>query len=122
MFVVCSLFVILAGYATGSSGLLSSMMLLSLVVLSHANLTQRRDPGLASAKVIPSQAHARLSKPNQTFDQEQLFRRVFDHAAGMALVSPSGQWVTVNRSLCEALGYSDEELPARSLQEIAHPD
>lgn len=122
IFVVCSLFVILAGYATGSSGLLSSMLLLSLVVLSHANLTQRRDPRLESAEVIPSQAHARLSKSSQTFDQEQLFRRVFDHAAGMALVSPSGQWVTVNRSLCEALGYSDEELPARSLQEIAHPD
>lgn len=52
-------------------------------------------------------------------DQNKLFRRVFEQAAGMALVTPSGEWLTVNRSLCESLGYSEEELLARSFSSIA---
>jgi diguanylate cyclase (GGDEF)-like protein/PAS domain S-box-containing protein len=55
-------------------------------------------------------------------DQAGLFRRVFEHAAGMALVTNSGQWLRVNRSLCQALGYSQEELLAKSYSDIAHSD
>jgi len=55
-------------------------------------------------------------------DQEALFRRVFDQAAGMALVAPRGQWLTVNRSLCAALGYSNQELLEKSFSDLAHPD
>ncbi|HVF57372.1 MAG TPA: EAL domain-containing protein [Pyrinomonadaceae bacterium] len=51
------------------------------------------------------------------------FRSAFDHAAiGMALVSPKGKWLQVNRSLCELLGYSEEELLTTSFQELTHPD
>jgi len=60
--------------------------------------------------------------PTLRDDQNRLFRRVFEQAAGMALVSPSGQWLTVNRSLCEALGYSEEELLTKSFSDVAHPD
>jgi diguanylate cyclase (GGDEF)-like protein/PAS domain S-box-containing protein len=55
-------------------------------------------------------------------DRDGLFRRVFDQAAGMALVTPGGQWLTVNHSLCAALGYSQEELLEKSLSDVVHPD
>jgi diguanylate cyclase (GGDEF)-like protein/PAS domain S-box-containing protein len=55
-------------------------------------------------------------------DRNGLFRRVFDQAAGMALVDRSGRWLTVNRSLCDGLGYSKEELLAKSFSDVAHPD
>jgi diguanylate cyclase (GGDEF)-like protein/PAS domain S-box-containing protein len=54
--------------------------------------------------------------------EEQLFRSIFEQAAGMALVAPDGQWLRVNHSLCAALGYSDEELLEKSFVDLAHPD
>jgi diguanylate cyclase (GGDEF)-like protein/PAS domain S-box-containing protein len=53
----------------------------------------------------------------------ELFQVAFDYAAiGMALVLPSGRCQRVNRSLCEILGYTDEELLATDFQDFVHPD
>lgn len=53
---------------------------------------------------------------------EPVFQSAFEHAAiGMALVSPEGRWLSVNRSICEIVGYSEAELLARTFQEITHP-
>jgi diguanylate cyclase (GGDEF)-like protein/PAS domain S-box-containing protein len=53
----------------------------------------------------------------------QLFLGAFEHAAiGMALVSPKGQWLRANRSLCCMLGYSEEELIAKGFQGVVHPE
>ena len=56
-------------------------------------------------------------------ESEEHFRNAFDYAAiGMALVSPEGNWLRVNRSLCEIVGYSETELLVSDFQEITHPD
>jgi len=55
-------------------------------------------------------------------ESEERFRSAFDHAAGMALVAPNGRWIQVNKSLCEILGYSEEELLTRDFQSITHRD
>ena len=39
----------------------------------------------------------------------------------MTLVSPAGHLLRVNRSLCQFLGYSAEELLAKTFQDITHP-
>ena len=50
-------------------------------------------------------------------------RSIFDHAPiGVAMVSLEGRYLQVNRSLCEILGYTEEELQALTWQEITHPD
>jgi diguanylate cyclase (GGDEF)-like protein/PAS domain S-box-containing protein len=54
---------------------------------------------------------------------EELFRRTFEDAPiGVALVAPDGRWLKVNRALCAMFGYAEDELLARSFQEITHPD
>ena len=40
----------------------------------------------------------------------------------MALVSPEGKWLQVNRALCKLLGYPPERLYRLTFQEITHPD
>ena len=54
---------------------------------------------------------------------DTLFQSAFEFAAiGMALVSPEGKWLRVNRSVCKITGYSEAELLARTFQDITHPD
>jgi diguanylate cyclase (GGDEF)-like protein/PAS domain S-box-containing protein len=63
----------------------------------------------------------RISKA--LLETEAHFRNAFDYAAiGMALVSPQGSWLRVNRSLCELVGYSEEELLRSNFQTITHAD
>jgi PAS domain S-box-containing protein len=58
-----------------------------------------------------------------SLDPDSLFQNAFEFAAiGMALVSPEGKWLQVNRAICEITGYSEVELLERTFQDITHPD
>lgn len=54
-------------------------------------------------------------------ESEEYFRNTFDHAAGMAVIDPSGKWMQVNESLCQMLGYSEQEMLRNGFQAITHP-
>jgi len=54
---------------------------------------------------------------------EEVFRLAMNNAPiGMALVSPEGKWLRVNRAICELVGYSEEELLVTDFQTITHPE
>jgi len=56
-------------------------------------------------------------------ESEERFSGAFEHAPiGVALVSPDGRWLRVNRALCEMVGYSAAELLTLSFQDITLPD
>jgi diguanylate cyclase (GGDEF)-like protein/PAS domain S-box-containing protein len=40
----------------------------------------------------------------------------------MALVSPQGAWLRVNRSLCNLLGYTEREMLESNFQAVTHPE
>lgn len=65
--------------------------------------------------------HERISKVLR--ETEEHFRNAFDYAAiGMALVSPQGAWLRVNRSLCELIGYDELEMLSSNFQAVTHAD
>lgn len=52
-----------------------------------------------------------------------LFEHTFNQAAvGMSHVSLKGEWLRVNKKLCDIVGYSKEELLKKTFQEITHPE
>lgn len=56
-------------------------------------------------------------------ESEARFLGAFENAPiGMALVGADGQWMKVNRALCELLGYPEPELVALTFQDVTHPD
>ena len=56
-------------------------------------------------------------------ESEQRFRSAFDHTAvGMALLDLEGRYSRVNHAYCQMLGYTEDELRGRSVQEVTHPE
>jgi diguanylate cyclase (GGDEF)-like protein/PAS domain S-box-containing protein len=53
----------------------------------------------------------------------QRFERALEHAAiGMALISPEGRWLQANGALHELVGYREEELLVKTLQDLTYPE
>ncbi|MFB2771521.1 PAS domain S-box protein [Pelatocladus sp. BLCC-F211] len=83
------------------------------IALHQANLYQQLQTELAERK----QAEEYLR------ESEERFRKAFDAAPiGVALVSPQGQFLMVNHSLCEIVGYTKAEILNLTMREITHPD
>jgi PAS domain S-box-containing protein len=54
---------------------------------------------------------------------EDTFRTAMEDASiGMALVSPQGGWLSINKTLCAMLGYSPAEMMETDFQSLTHPD
>jgi diguanylate cyclase (GGDEF)-like protein/PAS domain S-box-containing protein len=56
-------------------------------------------------------------------ESESRFRGAFEASGiGMVLVAFDGRWLKVNQSFCDMIGYSENELLAKTFQDITHPD
>ena len=56
-------------------------------------------------------------------ESEELFATAFQYSPlGMAFVSLDGRWLRTNKSLCELLGYTEEELRNSDFQSVSHPE
>jgi PAS domain S-box-containing protein len=56
-------------------------------------------------------------------EAQELFKSAFENAPiGVAVVGLDGRFLRVNRSLCETLGFTEEELLSTTFQKITHPD
>jgi len=74
-------------------------------------------------QVLQGEIEVRQEVEGVLRESEERFRSAFeDGATGMAMVAPDGRWLKVNRSLCEIIGYSEEELLSLRFQDITHPD
>jgi PAS domain S-box-containing protein len=54
---------------------------------------------------------------------EERFSNAFEYASiGMALATPDRAFIKVNRALCALLGYSQEEMLGKTVDDITHPE
>jgi diguanylate cyclase (GGDEF)-like protein/PAS domain S-box-containing protein len=87
----------------------------NLLVEMAANISYAMDNFVREAEISEAIEKLRLS--------EKHFRAYFDRATvGMAATSPDKEWLEVNDTLCEMLGYSREELIHKTWAELTHPD
>jgi len=64
----------------------------------------------------------RLRAEEARRESEERFRTAYVNAPiGMALVGLDGRFLNVNRSLCEIVGYSEQELLTKTFQDITYP-
>ena len=104
-------------------------------------LQQAQDALLTAYNVLERRVHEHattLSQTNQELQgqvrerlraeeelresREQLTSAFQDAAIGMALVGTDGQWLKVNRALCEIVGYTEQEMLTTNFQALTHPD
>ena len=111
-----------------------SMMTLMLA-LGLLNVHTSRGGALSNAvwlpflmALIPSHMmalvmHSFRKEKKHISESETRFRHAMEYSAiGMALVSPEGDWLQVNKSLCRLLGYQESELKKLNFQQLTHPD
>jgi diguanylate cyclase (GGDEF)-like protein/PAS domain S-box-containing protein len=82
----------------------------------------------SAGEVIGSSTIARditvqkVTREQLSASEERLRATIDDAPIGIALLTPGGRPLRVNRALCQMLGYAESELLARTRQEITHPD
>src|SRR3989441_2233297 len=105
-------------FAKGLSvyALLMITPIVAIIYITYKTYLRNVEASAAQAK--QAQRHAELLE-----ESEERFRSAFDHASiGMALVSDNGRWLQVNRSLCQLVGYSEDELLTTDIQSVTHPE
>lgn len=81
-------------------------------------------PFSGGAVVMHQALREQIERRERRREIDTRFSGAFEFAPiGVALVSPDGQrFLKANRALCELLGYSEQELRARRIQDLTHPD
>lgn len=59
----------------------------------------------------------------KALQDEGVFKTIFEKACnGLAIVGLDGAWIKVNQSICNMLGYTEDELYATNFQKLTHPE
>jgi diguanylate cyclase (GGDEF)-like protein/PAS domain S-box-containing protein len=101
-----------------------SVVIASFPIIYFVYLTYRmylKNVEMANAQAEQAEQHARVLEDQSLAlrESEERFRSAFNYAPiGIALVSPDGCWLKVNRALCEILGYSETEFLETDFQSM----
>lgn len=78
---------------------------------------------MVPAIIISNLIEQRSNYERKIKESEQIFRGAIENSVlGMSLHKTNGQWMAVNKALCDMLGYSEAELLRMNFREVTHPD
>lgn len=114
----------LSGLVKAITALISAYTAIALVLLVPKALALPSPSQLKKANTqLEHEILERKQVEEALRESEERFRKAFDYAAiGKALVALDGRWLKANSTLCEILGYSEQELLSLTFQDITHPD
>ncbi len=113
-------------YALGGVGIVASIALSLAFFFRHA--VRRRTIELSQANEELLQHKSNLNsivdqRTRELKQSEARFRSYFElPIAGIAITSQDKGWIVINDQLCNMLGYSHEELHAKTWAELTHPE
>jgi len=77
----------------------------------------------STSKLTPEVLSTSLGLADGLPGYDQLFKSIFEcSAAGMLVLNLHGRCVGANQAFCDLTGYTAEEVAARTMAEISHPD
>lgn len=107
----------------GFGVILAIFPVIFFVFLSYRMYLKNVEISMQQAEQAEQYANILEAKSDALRESEERFRSAFDYAPiGIGLVSPSGNWLKVNRALSEILGYSETEFLETDFQSITLPD
>ncbi len=107
----------------GSIVVLASFPIIILVYLSYRMYMKNIAMSINQAEQAEQHAKVMEQQSRALRESEERFRSAFTYAPiGIGLVSPIGNWLKVNRALCEILGYSEEEFLQSDFQAMLCDD
>ncbi len=107
----------------GFNVVIATTPIIGVIYMTYRVYLKNLDISLRQASQAEKHAAELRAQAGALAASEERFRSSFDYAPiGIALVSPEGRWLKVNRSLCEIIGYTEEELLAADFQSLTHPD
>jgi diguanylate cyclase (GGDEF)-like protein/PAS domain S-box-containing protein len=107
----------------GSSVLLVSFPIIFLVYLSYRMYMKNIKISLDQAQQAEQHAEILEQQSLALKESEERFRSAFTYAPiGIAIVSPVGEWLRVNRAMCDILGYTEAEFLQSDFQAMLCKD
>ncbi len=102
---------------------LAMVPIIAIIYFTYQAYHKQLEATLAQAAQAERHAEEQKVISQALRKSEEHFRSAFDYAAvGMALVGRDGKYLSVNRSLCNLLGYTEDELLRTDFQTLTHPD
>ncbi|MBA2379056.1 MAG: diguanylate cyclase, partial [Blastocatellia bacterium] len=103
--------------------LISALIMAGVFLIAHRSYVKRVEASQKAVTESSRYAHALEERTAALRDSEQRFRSAFKYAPiGIALVSPDGRWVKVNKALCDILGYTAQEFLSMHVSKVIFPD
>jgi PAS domain S-box-containing protein len=108
------------------SGLLVTGFLTAYIFLTVKRTVQTRqltEQIAKSREELEQESAVRVQTEQTLHESEEKFGQLFEHAPiGMALVSTDYKFLRVNKTLCELLQYTEEELIGLGPEDITYPE
>ncbi|MDQ3130005.1 MAG: PAS domain S-box protein, partial [Acidobacteriota bacterium] len=106
-------------HSIGFAVITATVPIIVIVYLTYRMYLKNVEMSIIQAEQAEQHAGILENQSIALRESEERFRSAFNYAPiGIALVSPTGNWLKVNHALCRILGYDEEEFLAADFQSM----